>query len=72
MIGFLKHVRRLATRHDKTAGSFLSVAHLAAIHRWMSLVHATYWMALQHAWWGLAGLVKRRWRATPQGGWNWR
>ena len=39
MIGFLKHFRRLATRYDKTADSFLGFAHLAAIHRWTRFVH---------------------------------
>lgn len=39
MFGFLKHFRRLATRYDKTAASFLGFIHLAAIHRWMRFVH---------------------------------
>ncbi len=39
MIGFLKHFRRLATRYDKTAASFLGFVHLAAIHRWTRFVH---------------------------------
>jgi IS5 family transposase len=39
MIGFMKHFRRLATRYDKTVGSFLSFVQLAAIHRWMRFVH---------------------------------
>lgn len=40
MIGFLKHFRRLATRYDKAAASFLSFVQLAAIHRWTRFVHA--------------------------------
>ena len=39
VIGFLKHFRRLATRYDKTAASFLSFVQLAAIHRWTRFVH---------------------------------
>ncbi|MEM7530388.1 MAG: transposase, partial [Pseudomonadota bacterium] len=39
MFGFLKHFRRLATRYDKTAASFLGFIHLAAIHRCMRFVH---------------------------------
>ncbi|MEL6217313.1 MAG: hypothetical protein AAFR79_02420 [Pseudomonadota bacterium] len=35
----LKHFRRLATRYDKTAASFLSFVQLAAIHRWTRFVH---------------------------------
>ena len=39
MMGFLKQFRRVATRYDKTAKSFLSFVQLAAIHRWMRFVH---------------------------------
>ena len=39
MMGFLKQFRRIATRYDKTAESFLSFVQLAAIHRWMRFVH---------------------------------
>jgi transposase len=39
MMGFLKQFRRVATRYDKTAESFLSFVQLAAIHRWMRFVH---------------------------------
>ena len=35
----LKNARRVATRYDKTAGSFLSFVQIAAIHRWMRFVH---------------------------------
>ena len=38
-IGHLKQFRRVATRYDKTAGSFLSFVQIAAIHRWMRFVH---------------------------------
>jgi transposase len=37
----LKNSRRVATRHDHTASSFLGFAKLAAIKQWMSFVHAT-------------------------------
>jgi transposase len=39
MMGFLKQFRRVATRYDKTAESFLSFVQLATIHRWMRFVH---------------------------------
>ncbi|MFT5949677.1 MAG: transposase [Paracoccaceae bacterium] len=39
MMGLLKQFRRVATRYDKTAESFLSFVQLAAIHRWMRFVH---------------------------------
>jgi transposase len=39
MIGFLKQFRRVATRYDKTATSFLCFVQIAAIHRWMRFVH---------------------------------
>jgi transposase len=39
MMGFLKQFRRVVTRYDKTAESFLSFVQLAAIHRWMRFVH---------------------------------
>ncbi len=35
MFGFLKHMRRVATRYDKTALSFESFLNLAAIRRWI-------------------------------------
>jgi transposase len=38
MMGFLKQFRRVATRYDKTAESFLSFVQLAAIHHWMRIV----------------------------------
>jgi transposase len=38
-MGFSKQLRRVATRYDKTAESFLSFVQLAAIHRWMRFVH---------------------------------
>ena len=38
-MGFLKQFRRVATRYDKTAASFLAFVHLAAIHRWTRFVH---------------------------------
>ena len=38
-MGFLKQFRRVATRYDKTAESFLSFVQLAAIYRWMRFVH---------------------------------
>jgi transposase len=39
MMGLLKQFRRVATRYDKTAESFLSFLQIAAIHRWMRFVH---------------------------------
>jgi transposase len=39
MMALLKQFRRVATRFDKTAESFLSFVRLAAIHRWMRFVH---------------------------------
>jgi transposase len=39
MMGLLKQFRRVATRYDKTAESFLSFVQLATIHRWMRFVH---------------------------------
>jgi transposase len=39
MMGFLSQFRRVATRYDKTAASFLSFVQLAASHRWMRFVH---------------------------------
>jgi transposase len=39
MTGFAMQVRRVATRCDKTAASFLSCVQIAAIHRWMRFVH---------------------------------
>lgn len=39
MKGLLKQFRRVATRDDKTAESFLSFVQLAAIQRWMRFVH---------------------------------
>ncbi|MFT4829325.1 MAG: transposase [Paracoccaceae bacterium] len=38
MMGLLKQFRRVATRYDKTAESFLGFVQLAAIHRWMRFV----------------------------------
>jgi len=35
MFGFIKHQRRVATRYDKTALSYLSFPHLAAVRRWL-------------------------------------
>jgi len=37
----LKNSRRVATRYDHTARSFLGFAKLAAIKQWISFVHAT-------------------------------
>ena len=37
----LKNSRRVATRYDHTASSFLGFAKLAAIKHWISFVHAT-------------------------------
>jgi transposase len=39
MMALLKRFRRVATRYDKTAESFLSFVQRAAIHRWMRFVH---------------------------------
>ena len=39
MMGFLKQLRRVATRYDKTAESFLSFVQIAAILSWMRFVH---------------------------------
>lgn len=35
MFGFIKHQRRVATRYDKTALSYLSFLNLAAVRRWL-------------------------------------
>ena len=35
MLGYLKHFRRVATRYDKTALSFLSFVQLAASYLWL-------------------------------------
>ena len=35
MFGYLKHFRRMATRYDKTALSFLSFVQLAASYLWL-------------------------------------
>ena len=35
MFGYLKHFRRVATRYDKTARSFLSFIQLAARYLWL-------------------------------------
>lgn len=40
MIGHLKINRALATRYDKLAESFLSMAQIAAIRLWLKYVHA--------------------------------
>jgi len=37
----LKNSRRLATRYDHTASSFLGFAKLVAIRQWINFVHAT-------------------------------
>jgi transposase len=37
----LKNSRRVATRYDHTASSFLGFVQLAAIRQWISFVHAT-------------------------------
>ena len=37
----LKNSRRVATRYDHTASSFLGFAKLASIRKWISFVHAT-------------------------------
>jgi transposase len=39
MMGLLKQFRRVTTRYDKTATSFLSFVQIAAIHRSMRFVH---------------------------------
>ena len=42
MFNKLKNWRRVATRYDKTATSFLGVATLAAIQQWLqAFVHET-------------------------------
>ena len=42
MFGFLKHQRRIATRFEKTARSYLSVLDLAAVRLWLKhFVNAT-------------------------------
>jgi transposase len=38
-IGHLKEQRRIATRYDKTATSFLGFVLLGSIRRWMRFVH---------------------------------
>ena len=38
-IGHLKEMRRIATRYDKTASSFLGFVLLGCIHRWIRFVH---------------------------------
>ena len=40
-INRLKNSRRVATRYDHTARSFLGFVQLAAIRQWISFVHAT-------------------------------
>ena len=40
-MGFRKQFRRVATRYDKSAGSFLSFVQLATVRRWMRFVHTT-------------------------------
>lgn len=35
MFGYLKHMRRIGTRYEKTALSFASFLNLAAIRRWL-------------------------------------
>ncbi len=40
-INCLKNSRRVATRYDHTASSFLGFAMLASIRHWISFVHAT-------------------------------
>jgi len=39
-INRLKNSRRIATRYDHTASSFLGFAMLASIRQWISFVHA--------------------------------
>ena len=41
-INRLKNCRRVATRYDHTASSFLGFVQLAAIRLWISFVHAAY------------------------------
>jgi transposase len=41
VIGRLKQFRRVATRYDKTACSFLATLHLAAVRIWLRFVHTT-------------------------------
>jgi transposase len=38
-IGHLKEQRRIATRYDKTAASFLGFVSLGCIHHWIRFVH---------------------------------
>ena len=38
-IGHLKEQRRIATRYDKTASSFIGFVLLACIQRWLRFVH---------------------------------
>jgi transposase len=40
-INRLKNSRRVATRYDQTAGSFLGFATLSSIRLWIRFVHAT-------------------------------
>jgi transposase len=35
LVGRLKECRRVATRYDKTAASYLAFVHLAAIRLWL-------------------------------------
>ena len=43
MFGYLKHMRRIGTRYEKTALSFASFLNLAAIRRWLKdFVNRTY------------------------------
>jgi transposase len=37
----IKHSRRVATRYDKLASSFLDFVQLATIRCWIKFVHAT-------------------------------
>ncbi len=39
LVNKLKRYRAVATRHDKTAESFLALAHLAAARAWLCFVH---------------------------------
>jgi transposase len=41
-INRLKNTRRVATRYDHTASSFLGFAMLATIRQWISFVHAAH------------------------------
>ncbi len=40
-IGHLKQWRRVATRYDKTASSYLAAVQIAAIRMWLSFVQTT-------------------------------